>query len=66
MQDAQKKFDLYNGYQQVVIANDKDVPEFEDFILKKKDQAYIIKINPPDDYKENPKIKKNILLSAYS
>ena len=66
LSDAQKKFNSYSGYQVVLIANDQDIPQFEDYILKKKETTYIIKMNPPDDHRENPKIKKNLLLSAYS
>ena len=39
---------------------------YEDYVLKKKDQTYIIKLNPPEDLRDNPKVKKNILLSTYS
>jgi hypothetical protein len=61
-----RKFNSYSGYQVVLIANDQDIPQFEDFILKKKEQTYIIKLNPPDEHRENPKIRKNLLLSAYT
>lgn len=66
LNDAQKKFNSYSGYQVVLIANDQDIPQFEDFILKKKETTYIIKLNPPDEHRENPKIRKNLLLSAYT
>lgn len=45
--DLQKKFNTYGGYQIILIANDKDIPEFEEYILKKKEQTYMIKLNPP-------------------
>lgn len=65
--ELQKKFNTYGGYPVMLISNDQDVPMFEDYVLKKKDQTYLIKLNPPEDHRENPKIKKNhLLLSAYS
>ena len=43
-----------------------EIPRYEDYVLKKKEQTYIIKLNPPEDLRDNPKVKKNILLSTYS
>ena len=34
--EAQKKFNSYGGYQIILIANDDDIPPFEDYVLKKK------------------------------
>ena len=34
--DAQKKFNSHSGYQSVLIANGQDIPQFEDYIMKKK------------------------------
>lgn len=49
--DAQKKFNSYSGHQLVLIANDNDIPLFEDYIQKKKEQTYVIRLNPPKDFK---------------
>lgn len=47
----QKKFNTYGGYPVMLIANDKDIPLFEDYVIKKKDQTYLIKLNPPEDHR---------------
>jgi hypothetical protein len=64
--DLQKQLNTYSGYQTILIANEEDIPALESYILKKKEQTYMIKLNPSDDHQENPKIRKNLLLSAYS
>ena len=34
--DIQKKVNIYQGYQSILIANGNDVPEIEDYVSKKK------------------------------
>ena len=38
MMDLQKKINIYQGYQSILIANNNDIPGLEDYISKKKEQ----------------------------
>ena len=45
--DIQKKLNNYGAYQSILIVNNQDIYEVEDYVAKKKEQIYIIRFDPP-------------------
>ena len=62
--DIQKKLNNYGAYQSILIVNNQDIYEVEDYVAKKKEQIYIIRFDPPREISANPKVK--LLFTATS